>query len=109
MENKLLIDLEAYYGEDFKNNNMAAVRLCIKRAISSFAAKRNYPPSVKEELIKEDMERFYYCVFDLAIYYLMKQGAEFESLHIENAVHRTYQSETDIYLTHGVFPLVRAF
>lgn len=109
MEERLLQDIRDYLGNDFEEYNDTAIDFCIKRAISSFEAKRGYPSSVKEEQITKDMERFYYCIFDLVMYFLMKQGAEFESLHIENAVHRTYQSETDIYLTHGVFPLVRAF
>ena len=109
MEYRILEELQTYLGQDAEDDKMATLEFCAKRAVSSFKAKRGYPSEVSEIKIAEDMERFYYCIYDLALFYFVKQGAEFESLHIENAVHRTYQTEAEIYLTHGVFPLVRVF
>nr|DAG23941.1 MAG TPA: hypothetical protein [Caudoviricetes sp.] len=50
------------------------------------------------------MEKCYDCIFDLALYFLTKQGAEFQSSHSESSVNRSWNSETEIYVNHGVFP-----
>ena len=52
----------------------------------------------------EMMEKCYDCIFDLALYFLVKQGAEFQGSHSESSVNRSWESETEIYINHGVFP-----
>ena len=50
------------------------------------------------------MKKCYDCIFDLALYFLVKQGAEFQGSHSESSVNRSWESETEIYINHGVFP-----
>ena len=55
------------------------------------------------------MEKCYDCIFDLALYFLVKQGAEFQGIHSESSVNRSWESETEIYINHGVFPFAGSF
>lgn len=101
MDEELRNDLSAYLADDPETSEMIA--LSVKRAIRSFKKKRNYPSSYTEERINGDLESCYDCIFDLALYFLVKQGAEFQGSHSENSVSRNWESETEIYINHGVF------
>nr|DAJ94501.1 MAG TPA: hypothetical protein [Bacteriophage sp.] len=102
MSEELIADLTAYLADDSETPMM--VSLSVKRAIRSFKNKRNYPSGYTDEKINADMEKCYDCIFDLALYFLVKQGAEFQGSHSENSVNRSWESETEIYISHGVFP-----
>ena len=102
MGEELIRDLTEYLADDSETPGM--ISLAVKRAIRSFKSKRNYPTSYTEEKINSDMEKCYDCIFDLALYFLVKQGAEFQSSHSESSVSRNWNSENDIYINHGVFP-----
>ena len=58
------------------------------------------------EKINSDMENCYDCIFDLALFFLVKQGTEFQGSHSESSVNRSWNSETEIYVNHGVFPFI---
>lgn len=105
MDEQLIDDLTTYLEDDKQTAKM--ISLAVKRAIRSFQKKRNYPESYTEESINKDMDKCYDCVFDLALYFLVKQGAEFESSHSENSVNVGWNSETEIFINHGVFPFAR--
>ena len=102
MDEQLVEDLKNYIDEDMETARM--IPLSTKRAVRSFKKKRNYPSGYTEEQINSDMEKCYDCIFDLALYFLVKQGAEFQGSHSENSVSRNWDSETEIYVNHGVFP-----
>lgn len=102
MDEQLVEDLKNYIDEDMETARM--IPLSAKRAVRSFKKKRNYPSGYTEEQINSDMEKCYDCIFDLALYFLVKQGAEFQGSHSENSVSRNWDSETEIYVNHGVFP-----
>lgn len=106
MEDLLYDEIVEYLGTDKPSdmNERNALEISIRRAISSFKTKRSYPVSFSEEQVETDMMRCKYCIFDLSLYYYFKMGNEYESLHIENTVHRTYSSENSIYQTHGIYP-----
>lgn len=106
MVENLIDDIMTYFSKDNEDYDM--VDLAVRRAIRSFAKKRNYPSSYTDEKKETDMEECQDCIFDLAIYFLIKQGAEFQSAHSENSVNRTWNSESDIFADHGVFPFVNA-
>lgn len=107
LEERLFLELVDYLGEDYEpERDETATRICIRRSMASYRTRRNYPESYDKEKISVDMNAHYYCLFDLALNAIEKQGVEFESLHIENNVHRTYQSETEIYKQHGVYPFI---
>ena len=102
MSEELIADLTAYLADDSETPMM--VSLSVKRAIRSFKNKRNYPSGYTDEKINADMEKCYDCIFDLALYFLVKQGAEIQGSHTENSDKRSWESETEIYISHGVFP-----
>lgn len=102
MDEQLVNDLKEYLSDDAETDDM--ISLSVKRAIRSFKKKRNYPSGYTDEKINADMEYCYDCIFDLALYFLVKQGAEFQGSHSENSVSRNWESETEIYINHGVFP-----
>ena len=102
MDEQLVEDLKNYIDNDIETARM--IPLSAKRAVRSFKKKRNYPSGYTEEQINSDMEKCYDCIFDLALYFLVKQEAEFQGSHSENSVSRNWDSETEIYVNHGVFP-----
>ena len=102
MDEQLIEDLRNYLDDDIETARM--IPLSVKRAVRSFKKKRNYPSGYTEEQINSDMEKCYDCIFDLALYFLVKQGAEFQGSHSENSISRGWDSETEIYVNHGVFP-----
>lgn len=79
----------------------------VNRAVQSYRNYVNYPPDMEETDIESDMKDNLYCISDLALYAFNKQGADFESMHNENGVSRTYEGEGSIFIAHGVFPYVR--
>ena len=81
MNEELVNDLTVYLADEADSPEI--ILLSVKRAIRSFKKKRNYPSSYTEEKINSDMESCYDCIFDLALYFLTKQGAEFQSSHSE--------------------------
>lgn len=103
MDEQLIEDLTNYLEDDVET---ARVILSVNRAIRSFKKKRNYPSSFSDEKINSDMENCYDCIFDLALFFLVKQGAEFQGSHSESSVNRSWNSETEIYVNHGVFPFI---
>ena len=103
MDEQLIEDLTNYLEDDVET---ARVILSVNRAIRSFKKKRNYPSSYSDEKINSDMENCYDCIFDLALFFLVKQGAEFQGSHSESSVNRSWNSETEIYVYHGVFPFI---
>lgn len=107
LEENLLQDLKVDFGDDFQEETV--LLLAVQRAIRSFKKKRNYPKSFSEAKILDDMEKCYDCIYDLALYKLNKRGNEFESSHSESGSSKHWNSETDIYLNHGVFPYPSMF
>lgn len=103
MDEQLIEDLTNYLEDDVET---ARVILSVNRAIRSFKKKRNYPSSYSDEKINSDMENCYDCIFDLALFFLVKQGSEFQGSHSESSVNRSWNSETEIYVNHGVFPFI---
>lgn len=105
MDEQLTSDLSMYLEGDELTARM--IPLAVKRAIRSFQKKRNYPESYTKENINKDMDECYDCIFDLALYFLVKQGVEFETSHSENSVNAGWNSEIEIFVNHGVFPFAR--
>lgn len=100
-------DLKNYLGDDYDNRCEATLLFCVKRAIKSFRNKRNYPDVYSENMMEKDMDRFYMCIFDLALYWCIKQGVEFQDSFSGNGENRSWNSEEEIYSLHNVIPLAK--
>lgn len=107
MELELLQDLKDYLGNDYDEEQESTLLFCIKRAIKSFKNKRNYPDQYSETLIDKDIDKFYMCIFDLTLYWMNKQGIEFQTNHSENGTTRSWNSESEIFSLHDVIPIAR--
>lgn len=107
MEKELLYDLKDYLGYDCDAEQESTLLFCIKRAIKSFKNKRNYPSSYSESMVENDMNKYYMCIFDIALYWCNMQGIEFQKSHSESGVSRSFDSERDIYVLHDVIPISR--
>lgn len=84
MNEELMEELSLYLADNPESESM--LTLSVNRAIRSFKNKRNYPSSYTDDKIKNDMKKCYDCIFDLALYFLVKQGAEFQGSHSESSV-----------------------
>lgn len=107
MEAEILQDLKAYFGEDFKDMDEDTLLFCIRRAIRSFKSKRKYPDSYSDDTIAKDMDQYYACVFDVALYWCNMQGSEFQTSHSESGVSRSWETEDEIYAMHHIVPIAR--
>lgn len=106
MEEKVLGEVIAYLGEDYTSDMGMKLETMVKRAIGKFKAFRRYPEYYTKDMINEDLEKHSACLFDLVIYWYAKEGAEFESFHIENGIQRAYISEYSVFSQHSVMPIV---
>lgn len=107
VEQELLQDLKDYLGDDYEAAQESALLFCIKRAIRSFKSKRNYPDNYSENRILKDMEKYYSCIWDDLLYWFNMQGIEFQTNHSESGTSRSWKSEDEIYVFHGVIPIAR--
>lgn len=107
METELLHDIQDYIGKDYDKEQDSILLFCIKRAMNSFKSKRNYPLNYSDKMISEDMGRFYSCIQDIALFWFIKQGAEFQLSHSESSVNRTWENEEEIYSLHNILPISR--
>lgn len=107
IEKELLQDLKDYLGDDYNVEQESTLLFCIKRAVKSFRNKRDYPNAYSESVIKNDTEKYYMCIFDLALYWCNMQGIEFQTSHSEGGTSRSWNSERDIYVLHDVIPIAR--
>lgn len=110
MQDELFEEIVQYLNEeDMEEQDENSLNVCIDRAIRLYKSKRNYPSSFSEDAIEKDMEEHHACIFDLALFFFFKMGAEYQTTHIENTIHRGYQSENMIFIIHGVFPYAKMF
>lgn len=104
MNETLLADLIAYLGDDYAESMSAQANLCVNRAVTSFRTYMNYPATFEEVDVAEDMQRNYYCIFDLALYFWNLYGMEYQTEHREAGATLVFNTEATIYATHGVIP-----
>lgn len=107
MEKELLQDLKNYLGSDYDDDQESALLFCVRRSMRSFKNKRNYPEEYSESIIEKDMNKFYACIFDLVLYWVSKQGVEFQESFSGNGENRSWSREEDIYSLHNVIPIAR--
>ena len=74
------------------------------RAISAYTEYLNYPSHWTDEKILADQTKHISCICDLALYDLIQQGAEFQSMHIESGLYRMWHNKGNVYTNHNVVP-----
>ena len=101
MNEALLAELITYLGDDFNESMTPQAQLCVNRAVTSFRTYMNYPA---EYAVEEDMQKNYYCIFDLVLYFWNLIGMEYQTEHRESGSTLVFNTEATIYATHGVVP-----
>lgn len=96
-----VIDSVTGYLQD-PDNEMIGV--LADRAISAYTEYRNYPSHWTDEKILADQTKHISCICDLALYDLIQQGAEFQSMHIESGLYRMWHNKGNVYTNHNVVP-----
>ena len=99
MEAEILADIMTYLGDEVTESDKSVLLILVNRAIRKVCMKR-YPFGCSDD---EKMYRD--TIFEAAVYYWAKQGADGESSHSENSISRTYNSEDDIFF--DVIPMVK--
>lgn len=107
MEEEILTDIKNYLGDDYNEDSESAMLMCAKRAIISFKNKRHYPEWYPEETIQKEMESKRACLFDVCLYWAIKQGVEFQKSNSESGTSESWDSEGSIYALHNVVPIAR--
>lgn len=102
VEEEILNDIKQYLGDEYNENSEKAMLVCAQRAINSFKNKRRYPSNYTEEIISKDMENQKSCLFDICLYWAMKQGVEFQKSNSESGSSQSWDSEESIYALHNV-------
>ena len=100
MESEILADVMAYLGDEVTESDKPVLLILVNRAIRKVCTKR-YPEDEKTKAV----EKYRDTIFEAAVYYWAKQGADGESSHSENSISRTYNSEGDIFF--DVVPMVK--
>ena len=96
MEAEILQDIIIYLGDEVGEADKPLLLILINRAIRKVCAKR-YPWGYTDKEKDMAVERYRDTIFEAAVYYWAKQGADGESSHSENGISRSYQNEADIY------------
>ena len=104
MEVEILADVMTYLGDEVTESDKPVLLILVNRAIRKVCTKR-YPFGHSEEEKDKAVEKYRDTIFEAAVYYWAKQGADGESSHSENSISRTYNSEEAIFF--DVIPMVK--
>lgn len=88
-------DLDAELKSD-TDYNEEILEIKVRNAIREVKTRRNYPESYTDEMIANDLERFYSTITALAVYDYNQIGAQGQSLHTEDDVQRSWYSRDEI-------------
>ena len=104
MEAEILADVMTYLGDEVAESDKPVLLILVNRAIRKVCMKR-YPFGCSDDEKMKAVEKYRDTIFEAAVYYWAKQGADGESSHSENSISRTFNSEDDIYF--DVIPMVK--
>jgi hypothetical protein len=106
MENELIEDLTAELQITDKLFNASLLEIKVKNAIKEVKRARNYPSHYTEQMINDDMERFYSQIRNIALYDYEQIGAENETSHSENNISRSFIDRDKLFA--GILPLAKS-
>ena len=104
MEAEIFADVMTYLGDEVTESDKPVLLILVNRAIRKVCTKR-YPFGYSDEEKDKAVEKYRNTVFEAAVYYWAKLGADGESSHSENSISRTYNSEEAIFF--DVIPMVK--
>lgn len=77
----------------------------VENVITEVINTRRYPSSYSDEAILADVLRFYSNIRNISIYDYNQIGVEFERVHYENTVHRSWEGRGDLFK--GIIPIAK--
>lgn len=104
MEAEILTDVMTYLDDEVTESDKPVLLILINRAIRKVCMKR-YPFGYTDEQKNTAVKRYRTTIFEAAVYYWAKQGADGESSHSENSISRAYESEDSIFF--DITPMVK--
>ena len=106
MEDELIEDLTAELQITDKLFNASLLEIKVRNAIKEVKRARNYPSHYTEQMIDDDMERFYSQIRNIALYDYEQIGAENETSHSENNISRSFVDRDKLFA--GILPLAKS-
>ena len=106
MENELIEDLTAELQITDKRFDASLLEIKVRNAIKEVKRARNYPSHYTEQMIDDDMERFYSQIRNIALYDYEQIGAENETSHSENNISRSFVDRDKLFA--GILPLAKS-
>ena len=106
MENELIEDLTAELQITDKLFNASLLEIKVRNAIKEVKRARNYPSHYTEQMIDDDIERFYSQIRNIALYDYEQIGAENETSHSENNISRSFVDRDKLFA--GILPLAKS-
>ena len=104
MEAEILDEVMEYLGDEVTEMDKPVLLILINRAIRKVCLQR-YPFGYTDEQKEAAVKRYQGMIFEAAVYYWAKQGADGESSHSENSISRAYESEDSIFF--DITPMVK--
>lgn len=105
LENTIFEELQVEL-QDEPLYNEEVLALKVRDAIRECKRRRCYQfTKMTEEQIVQDLEYHYSVIKQAALIYYNRMGAEGETVHYENTVHRSFFSDDDIFT--DVIPFVK--
>jgi len=95
MQGSIIDDLtiELQNDTDFDDN---LLEVKVKNAIREVKTRRNYPKHYTDEMIADDLDRYYTTIEGLAVLDYNQVGAQGQSLHSEDDVQRSWYSRDEL-------------
>lgn len=98
-------DLARKLKEENETVSTNTLNIIVKTVVREVIQKREYPDTMSEEAILDDLDKFYATILRISEYDYNMIGAEGESQHAENGVSRQYV-DRDKYFS-DVFKFVK--
>lgn len=105
LADELFFDLQAELSSDEEGGSFSEslLKQKIKSAIREVRDKRRYPLGYTDEIIAQDLDRYYSQIRNLALYDYNSIGFEGESQHGEDSIQRTMVDRNTLFA--GIIPL----
>lgn len=105
MKAEILNDLMVYFEQTDEVVRPEVIKQCINQGIDIVRNKRKYPSDYSEDAIVSDMIGFRSAITDVARFYYLTIGAEYQAQHTENNTNRTFLTVDTILKPYDIMPI----
>lgn len=104
MQSLLIADLKIELSKD-STFDESVLTIKVVNAIKEVKRERRYPSHYTDEMIEEDLDRYYSNIRAIALYDYNQIGVEGQQSHNEGGVSRTWVDRKSLF--NGILPLSR--